>query len=147
MPSAERCDNVDNDCDDRTDEGPVCAIAMCVSTAPSYRSAACDQCACENCGQLVALCQNHPDATWAMQCRDLVECAVVETRMGNCPNGDCYGGGAGPCADETVTAAGGSSQVLSGCTGGTGTPPAACAAAVNYRDRCTTTTCASACAQ
>jgi hypothetical protein len=148
-PSAERCDNVDNDCDDKTDEGTVCAVAMCVATSPSYRSTACDECVCGSCAPLVALCQNHPDPTWAARCRDLIECVVVQTRAGECPNGDCYMNGSGPCADETRIASGGAdgmdgSQVVFGCAA-TSPPAAACAAAVNYRDQCTTTTCAAAC--
>ena len=148
-PSAERCDDLDNDCDDKTDEGPVCAVAMCAASTPSYRGAGCDECVCGNCGTLVALCQNHPDASWATRCRALVECVVIHSRAGECPNADCYMGGAGPCADETNIAAGGvnatdTSQLVAGCAVG-GTPAEACAAAVNYRDQCTTTACASSC--
>jgi len=151
QPSAERCDDVDNDCDDRTDEGTVCAVAMCVATMPSTRSAACDECVCGSCPQLVALCQNHPNATWAGQCRALVACVVEQSRMDKCPNGDCYGNGQGPCAAQTHIAAGGadgddSSQVIFGCAP-TSPPATACAAAVNYRDQCTTTTCSATCVQ
>jgi hypothetical protein len=148
-PSDERCDDLDNDCDGNTDEGTVCAVAQCKSTAPSYRGDACDQCVCEQCPQLVALCQNHPDATWAQQCRALVECVVIESRMGTCQGTDCYIAGAGPCADETHTAAGGSgpAAVAAACAGGTAPPASACAGAVNYRDRCTTTSCSSVCTQ
>jgi Putative metal-binding motif len=151
LPSAERCDDVDNDCDDRTDEGTACAVAMCVATTPSTRSAACDECVCGSCPQLVALCQNHPNAMWAARCRDLVACVVEHSRRGECPNADCYMNGSGPCAAQTHIAAGGvdgndMSQVILGC-GGTSPPATACAAAVNYRDQCTTTTCSATCNQ
>jgi hypothetical protein len=151
MPSPERCDDINNDCDDATDEGPVCAIAMCAASTPTYRGAACDECACTSCSALVALCQNHPDAAWAERCRKLVECVVENTRAGECPNGDCYIGGTGPCAAETHIASGGrdgddTSQVLTGCVAAE-TPSTACAAAINYRDRCTMQTCNRACGQ
>jgi len=148
-PSAELCDGLDNDCNDVVDDGPVCPIAMCVQSAPSYRSAGCDQCVCERCATLVDFCQSHPDATWAARCRDLVECVVLRTRAGECGgNGDCYMNGNGPCAAEVNLAAGGTnasdnSRVAAGCSGTP--PPSACAAAVNYRDQCTRTTCLSAC--
>jgi hypothetical protein len=145
-PSDERCDDLDNDCDSNIDEGTVCAVAQCKDTLPSYRGDACDQCVCEQCPQLVALCQNHPDATWAQQCRALVQCVVIESRMGNCNGNDCYMNGSGPCAAETEAAAG-SGGVLVGCVGGTAPPASACAGAVNYRDRCTTTSCSAVCTQ
>jgi hypothetical protein len=149
VPSEESCDTLDNDCDGAIDEGPSCALAMCASSTPSYRGAACDQCVCTSCTALVDLCQRHPDATWAMRCRELVECVVTESRAGNCGmNADCYMSGNGPCAAATNLAAGGAdgmdrSQVATGCSGTP--PPSACAAAVNYRDQCTRTTCMSAC--
>jgi hypothetical protein len=147
----ETCDNIDNDCDEQVDEGSVCALQECLSTAPSYRGTACDRCACEKCTGLLDLCQHNPDATWAGLCSDVVQCVVVNTRSGACgSNNDCYDSGRGPCAGVLNLASGGTSETdgsmaAAGCTAGV-PPVAACAAAVNYRDQCTVTACMAECA-
>jgi hypothetical protein len=141
---AETCDDEDNDCDGRTDEGSACDVERCIETTPSYRGAACDRCACEKCAGLVNSCQRNPDSTWQGLCRDVIECYVVETRAGNCPDGDCYGIGGGPCVEEIDSAAGGG-NVAANCTP-TSPPTTACMAAGNYRDQCTESVCADECA-
>lgn len=150
IPSEEQCNDLDDDCDDRADEGDVCATSACKATTPSYRSPSCDACTCSTCASLVAQCQNHPDPDWAQKCRALVECYVVRDAAGECgANADCYMSGSGPCAAEVNLASGGAdamdtTQLGAGCAAGV--PPAApCAAAVNYRDQCTLTACADQC--
>jgi hypothetical protein len=139
---AEACDDEDNDCDGRVDEIAECAILECVATAPSYRGAECDRCVCEKCAAIVSDCQNNTNATWRDQCRDVVECYVVQSRMGNCVDGDCYVGN-GPCVGQIDTAANG--DPLGNCT--TASPPAtACGAVTRYRDMCTDTVCMNECA-
>jgi hypothetical protein len=144
VPATETCDSMD------VDESLDCARMACVASTPSYRGMACDECACDQCGALLDLCQEHTDATWRQRCRDLVECYVVESRAGNCgSNNDCYMANTGPCAAEINLASGGSSatdgsQAATGCAAGS--PPAsACAAATNYRDGCTLSACMSDC--
>jgi hypothetical protein len=142
----------DDDCDDKVDEAPAnCALDACIATAPSYRGAACDRCVCQRCAPLVAQCQNHTDARWAMLCRDVTECYVTESRADRCgADDDCYGSGNGPCADEIRLASGGTSasdgsKVVSGCA--VASPPStACAAVSAYRAQCTRDSCANECA-
>jgi hypothetical protein len=147
----ERCDSMDNDCDQKIDEGAVCSLAQCVAAAPSRRGMSCDTCVCGSCAAQITQCQHNTNPTWAMQCDALVQCVVDETLAGNCePLGDCYAGGEGPCAGATHIAAGGADEsdttgvANGGCTAGD-PPAAACAAAINYRDLCTLGVCADAC--
>lgn len=149
----ETCNQKDDDCDDKVDEAPAnCALDACIASTPSYRGARCDRCACERCGPLVAQCQNHMDARWAMLCRDVTECYVISSRAGDCgSNGDCYGSGNGPCAGEINLAAGGTSatdnsRTASGCTT-TSPPTTACGAVSIYRNQCTRDRCAAECAE
>jgi len=152
VASAETCNQKDDDCDDRVDEGSGdCAVAACVATMPSYRGAGCDRCVCQRCAMHVQQCQNHMDARWAMLCRDVTECYVMQSRAGECgSSGDCYGTGNGPCADQIRLASGGTSatdgsRVGSGCT--VASPPStACAAVSAYRSQCTREACADECA-
>lgn len=152
VPQAEVCDGQDNDCNDQVDETAECALERCVDTAPSYRGEECDRCVCEKCGAYTDDCQDNPNATWAMQCRAVLECYVVEARAGNCNGADCYGVGGGPCAAEINLAAGGTSgtdtgpAIGGGCTA-TDPPTTACMAATNYRDHCTLDLCETECAQ
>ena len=144
VATAEACDGADNDCDDKVDEIAECEIQRCIATTPSYRGAQCDRCVCERCANLVDACQHSENATWQNQCRDVIECYVVEGRAGNCPDGDCYGVGSGPCAAEIQAAAGGG-NIASNCEATT-PPTTACMAATNYRDQCTNTACMNECA-
>lgn len=147
----EVCDDRDNDCDDKVDETAQCAIERCVATTPSYRGEECDRCVCEKCGAQRADCQEHPNATWRLQCRDVVECYVVEDRAGNCGgNSDCYGTGA--CSAEINIAAGGANgDDASGAIAGNCTPvdppTHACMGATSYRGECTQTLCGAECAE
>jgi hypothetical protein len=150
IPSPEICNDEDDDCDGWVDEAGACALEMCVAGTPTYRSAACDGCACERCGQQLADCQNHPDPMWAQLCRAVIECYRVHDARGECgDNADCYMSNTGPCAAEVNLAAGNTSgtatsMTAAGCAAGT-PPVAPCAAAVNYRDQCALATCAAAC--
>jgi hypothetical protein len=146
----EACDGMDNDCDDKVDETAECAIERCVDTVPSYRGEACDRCVCEKCGAQRAECQEHPNATWREQCRDVLECYVVQARAGNCDGADCYATGA--CSAEINIAAGGvDGDDGSGAIGGNCTwvnpPTHACMGATRYRDQCTLDLCEAECAQ
>jgi hypothetical protein len=150
IEETERCDSADNDCDQKIDEGAVCSLAQCVANMPSQRGMACDECVCSQCSTQIAQCQHNVNPTWAEQCNALVLCVVRETRDGNCAGGDCWQGGAGPCAAETNIAAGGvdgaddTGTLAGNCTAGD-PPVSACAAAVNYRDFCSLGVCAEPC--
>jgi hypothetical protein len=152
VESPERCNQMDDDCDDKVDEAPAnCALDACVAGTPSYRGTNCDRCVCQRCATQIGQCQNHSDARWAMLCRDVTECYVVRSRAGECgANDDCYGSGNGPCAGEINLAAGGTSatdrsQTASGCAASS-PPTTACAAVTLYRDQCTRDLCATECA-
>jgi hypothetical protein len=147
----EVCDGMDNDCDDEVDETAQCAIERCIDTTPSYRGETCDRCVCEKCGAQRADCQEHPNATWREQCRDVLECYVIEDRAGNCgANADCYASGA--CTAPINIAAGGADgDDASGAIAGNCTPvdplTHACMGATNYRNQCTQDLCAAECAE
>jgi hypothetical protein len=97
---AERCDNKDNDCDNKVDEGTTCAA--CADSAPTGQGAECDRCVCESCSEALAGCIGTMDDEWNMLCGNVLTCFGKSVQAGLCtgPDSDCFQNGDGPCAAE-----------------------------------------------
>jgi hypothetical protein len=128
----EQCDGIDNDCDDKIDEGGVCD--SCIALHVSGQSSDCDRCVCSRCAPQANACVGNPD--WNERCTAILQCYGTNNLAGKCPAGDCYDNGSGPCTNQIFSAG-------PSCT--VEPPNSGCSAATYVRTKCLLTTCASVC--
>jgi hypothetical protein len=136
----ESCDGLDNDCDGAIDEGGVCDA--CIALHLSGQTAECDRCACEKCSAKTALCVENATSGWPTRCVSILQCYGKANLKGDCPGGDCYSNGRGPCANEVMNGSFSSSGFPT-CVPAPVTTP--CSAATVVRQQCLLTTCSDVC--